>query len=491
MCGIEGVISHTLVSPELSKLAQEVQNRGEDAAGIGVIDAKGVPQIHKGLGLVRQVFQAASILEELAGHVGVAHVRYKTFGGAGLQNAQPFAARAKDGTAFVLCHNGHVLNADKIGEQLVNQGCSFESTNDAEILLKHIIHVWDTSGTAGFYEQLQNSLNSLVHKAEGGYTVVMAVSNPTQGRYLVAFKDPHGIRPGLVGLKEHAVAVSSESIALESNGYAQVRDIPQGTVVVVDESLQLFQIPLKKQCLKVCHFDMTYFSRASSFIHGRGLNDRRHELGKQVALENQDLWDKVDIVTYVPNCPQEMARAGAKVMGKLSEYKTAIEKNRYAGRVFLKESQDIREDEAERAFSIITGTVEGRVTAVFDDSIVRATNARVITRKLRDAGAKEVYWFVCTPPIKNPCHWGIDLKSHEELVAARRTPAQVCSFIEADAVRYISQQGYVRVLSEANATILEHKIAKGTFQKDVLTPLSPQNFCTHCLDGNNPNEEGL
>ena len=487
MCGIEGVISRcSQVSPELSTLAQEVQNRGEDAAGMGVITAAGIPLIHKGLGLVKQVFQEQSLFEKLSGPVGIAHVRYKTFGGAGLQNAQPFLDHARDGTVFILGHNGHIRNAESLAEGLRNQGCSFESTNDAEIMLKYVIHEWNKSTAKELHQKLHQSLQSFMNAADGGYSVVMAVAHPVEGKYLVAFKDPHGIRPGLIGKKERAVAVSSESIALESNGYRHIQDIPHGSVVIVDEELQLTHVPIKKQGLKICHFDMTYFSRASSFMNGRGLNDRRHELGKQVALENQDLWNVIDVVTYVPNCPQEMARAGAKAMGKLQEYKTAIEKNRYAGRVFLKESQNIREDEAERAFSVITGTVEGRRIAVFDDSIVRATNAKVITRKLRESGAEEVYWFVCTPPIKNPCQWGIDLKSHEELVAAHRTPEQVCSFIGADTVRYISQKGYLSVLSGADPTILEHKIKKGTFEKDVLIPLTPESFCTHCLDGRLP-----
>jgi amidophosphoribosyltransferase len=485
MCGIVGVISKNEgVSPELSKLLQEVQNRGEDTSGICTIDEKRKPHLHKKAGLTREIFDP-STLERLAGHVGVGHVRYRTFGGSGVKNAQPFYSTSDDGTRFCFGHNGHVVNGKWLTNDLVHKGFAFKSSNDAELIMNVLIDNWNSSKKETLEDRLTDATKKVMEKVTGGYFCVGGMHH-NKKQYLFAFKDPHGIRPGLIGFKDNMVAFASESNALENNGYRAITDLNPGDLVVADEHTVIsWSSVLRKSC-KACHFEFPYFSRAPSVIYGRVINDIRHHLGNTVAEENKDLWDKIDIITYAPNCPLEMARAFAESIGKLDAYKTAIEKNRYAGRVFLKESQDLREDEAERAFVILPGIVKNKCVAVIDDSIVRGTNAIIIIRKLREAGAREVYWLSCTPPIKYGCKYGVDMKTPAELVAGNRNIRQITTRLGAETVRYISMKGYFNVLCDGNQALLEDKIHRGTFNASAYRDLKPSDFCTHCLTGRKP-----
>ncbi|MCI0616358.1 amidophosphoribosyltransferase [bacterium] len=487
MCGTVGVISKKeAVSPELAKLNQEVQHRGEDTAGILTLDEKGKAHLHKKTGLVRDVFDPSKgILERLIGNVGLGHVRYRTFGGSGNKNAQPFYAEAEDGSIFGIGNNGHVVNAKKLTTDLTQKGFKFKSTNDIEHILYTLIDGWNNTEEEMLEERLKKSAKNVLEKVTGGYFCVGAL-NHKQKHYLFAFKDPLGIRPGLIGFKDNMVAFSSESNALENNGYRAITDLNPGDLVVADEHTVIsWSSALSKGC-KACHFEFPYFSRASSVIYGRVINDVRHHLGEKLAEENKDLWNKIDVITYVPNCPQEMARAFSETIGKLEKYKTAIEKNRYAGRVFLKERQDIREDEAERAFVVLPGIVTGKRVAVIDDSVVRGTNAIVIVRKLLEAGAREVYWLSCTPPIKYGCTYGIDMKTPAELAAGNRNLKQLTKYITADTVRYISMKGYFEVLCNGNRALLQDKIHRGIFNEAAYRDMKPSDFCTHCLTGVKP-----
>jgi len=486
MCGIVGVISkEASVSPELAKLSQEVQHRGEDTAGICTLEKKGKVHLHKKTGLVRDVFDPnKGILERLIGNVGLGHVRYRTFGGSGNKNAQPFYTRAEDGSIFAIGDNGHVENAKRLGRDLENR-FKFKSTNDIEHILYTLTDGWNNTEEEMLDDKLKKAVKNVLEKVSGGYFCVGAL-NHEKRNYLFAFRDPVGIRPGLIGFKDNMVAFSSESNALENNGYRAITDLNPGDLVVVDEHTVIsWSSVLRKGC-KACHFEFPYFSRASSVIYGRVINDIRHHLGKKLAEENKDLWDKIDVITYVPNSPLEMARSFAEAIGKLEKYKTAIEKNRYAGRVFLKERQELREDEAERAFVILPGIVEGKRVAVVDDSIVRGTNAIVIVRKLFEAGAREVYLLSCTPPIKYGCTYGVDMKTPEELAAGNRNIMQITKYIGADSVRYISMKGYFNVLCDGNRNLLEDKVHRGVFNGAAYRDMKPSDFCNHCLTGKKP-----
>ncbi|MFS0862738.1 amidophosphoribosyltransferase [Fredinandcohnia sp. 179-A 10B2 NHS] len=424
-CGLFGIWGH----PDAAQITyyglHSLQHRGQEGAGIVVSNGEKL-RIVKGEGLVNEVFSNGQ-LDNLHGKAAMGHVRYATAGGGGIQNVQPLLFHSQVG-GLAIAHNGNLVNANDLKHQLENQGSIFQTTSDTEVLA----HLTRRSGYTKIKDRVKNSLSML----KGAYAFIIM----TETKMLVAL-DPNGLRPLSVGRLGDAYVIASETCAFDVVGATYERDVEPGELLVItDEGMTSERFSLNTN-RAMCSMEYIYFSRPDSSINGINIHTARKNLGKQLAFEAPV---EADVVTGVPDSSISAAIGYAEASG--IPYELGLIKNRYVGRTFIQPSQSLREQGVKMKLSPVRGVVEGKRVVMVDDSIVRGTTSRRIVKMLRDAGATEVHVCISSPPIKNPCFYGIDTSTHEELIASAHSVEEIRQIIGADTLTFLSPEGLVEAI---------------------------------------------
>ena len=427
-CGVVG-ISGIENAAELAFLGlYALQHRGQEAAGIVAISPAGT-RVHKGLGLVADVFDAAR-LGELEGPAAVGHVRYSTAGGTRLENAQPFAVRYSEGD-LVIAHNGNLTNAIELRSRLVKEGAIFQTTSDSEV----IVHLVARSRHDSVDAQIDDALTHL----EGAFSLVMAVDN-----MLYAVRDPRGFRPLLLGRKGKGYVVASETCAFDIMGAQYVRDLEPGEVLKLrDGRLEsLRPLPPAGQP-SPCIFELVYFARPDSRLWGVSVDRARRAFGRQLAREHPAV---ADAVVAVPDSANSAALGFAEESG--IPFELGLLRNHYVGRTFIKPAQVDRDFGARMKYNPVREVVEGKRVVVVDDSLVRGTTCRSLVRFIREFGAREVHFRVASPPVRFPCFYGIDMPRREELIGAQLSVDEIRDALSVDSLGYLSLEGMEEAVAE-------------------------------------------
>ncbi|MDX8365175.1 amidophosphoribosyltransferase [Cytobacillus sp. IB215665] len=424
-CGLFGIWGHKDASQITYYGLHSLQHRGQEGAGIVVSDGKKLKGV-RGEGLVAEVFSGGK-LTEIQGSAAIGHVRYATAGGSGIENVQPLLFHSQKGS-LAMAHNGNLVNAMALKHQLESQGSIFQTTSDTEVLA----HLIKRSGFSTFKERVKNALSML----KGAYAFL--IMDETQ---MMVALDPNGLRPLSIGKLGDAYVVASETCAFDVVGATYERDVEPGELLIIDETgihSERFTVTMNRA---ICSMEYIYFSRPDSNIDGINIHTARKSLGKKLAYEAPI---DADVVTGVPDSSISAAIGYAEASG--IPYELGLIKNRYVGRTFIQPSQALREQGVKMKLSPVRGVVEGKRVVMVDDSIVRGTTSRRIVTMLRDAGAKEVHVRISSPPIKNPCFYGIDTSTHEELIASSHSVEEIRKIIGADSISFLSEEGLVSAI---------------------------------------------
>ncbi|WP_243387411.1 amidophosphoribosyltransferase [Bacillus kexueae] len=419
-CGVFGVWGHRDAAQITYYGLHSLQHRGQEGAGIVVSDGEKLVG-YKGLGLVSEVF-AQGQLNDLIGKAAIGHVRYATAGGGGYANVQPLLFRSQNGS-LALAHNGNLVNASGLKHQLENQGSIFQSTSDTEVLA----HLIKRSGYSSLKDKVKNALQMI----KGAYAFLIM----TETEMMVAL-DPNGLRPLSIGRLGDAYVVASETCAFDVIGAEYERDVEPGELLIIDDEGLRSERFSKNINRAICSMEFIYFSRPDSNIEGINVHTARKNLGKKLALEAPI---EADVVTGVPDSSISAAIGFAEESG--IPYELGLIKNRYVGRTFIQPSQSLREQGVKMKLSPVRKVVEGKRVVMVDDSIVRGTTSKRIVNMLREAGATEVHVRISSPPIANPCFYGIDTSTHEELIASSHSVEEIRQVIGADSLAFLSNEG--------------------------------------------------
>ena len=378
--------------------------------------------IYKGEGLVTEVFDQDK-LKNLNGNFAIGHVRYSTAGGGGLANVQPFVFRTMEGSMSI-CHNGNLVNANILKQELEDQGSIFSSTSDTEVL-GHLIKRQE----GHMIDRICASLDKL----DGAFAFLVML----EGR-IYAARDKYGLRPLSIGiLPNGAYVFASETCALDVIGAKFVRDVEPGEIVRVKDGKLLSKTYTKDSLQdKICAMEYIYFSRPDSNLDGINVHTTRKLAGKQLYYENPI---EADVVIGVPDSSISAAIGYAEASG--IPYEMGLVKNKYVGRTFIQPTQEMREQGVRMKLSAVSSIVSGKKVVMIDDSIVRGTTSKRIVRHLKDAGAKEVHVRIASPAIKFPCFYGVDTSTLEELISNKMSVDELCEYIEADSLAFISEEG--------------------------------------------------
>ncbi len=419
-CGVFGVFGHS----EASTLTQlglfALQHRGQEACGIVSSDGNELHQF-RSIGLVADVLTEEH-LRKLVGTSAIGHTRYSTSGKNTIKEVQPFSVACQHGKIAV-CHNGNLPFADEKRRELEKNGAIFSSTSDTETLLHGIARTDANS--------VNEAITQVLRETEGAFSLLFLTPNS-----LIAVRDPRGFRPLVLGKLNDAWCVASETCAFDLMDAKYVREIEAGEMLVIDENGLQSTFPFKPQKSSVCTFEHVYFSRPDSIIFGKSVNESRHKMGKRLAIEHPV---DADLVVPVPDSGVAAAVGYARQSG--INFRHAIIRNHYVGRTFIEPSQSIRSFGVRLKLNPIRDLIEGRRIILVDDSIVRGTTSKKIVQMVREAGAKEVHLRISCPPTASPCYYGVDTPDKTQLIAARMSVADVCRYIEADSLGYLSLEG--------------------------------------------------
>ena len=404
-----------------------LQHRGQESAGIAAADGSSI-RAHKDMGLITQIFREEE-LQPLSGGMAIGHTRYSTMGSSSARNAQPFLVSGEHGE-LALGHNGNVVNAAQLRDDLVNEwGCSFHSSTDSEVIANLLANAPGTD----WEERISHCMRSL----QGAFSAV-ALTNDT----LMAMRDPLGVRPMCIGKLDGGWVVASESCALDHVGAQFERELEAGEAVIIDgDGLRSFVWPGVSGRRALCVFEIIYFSRPDSVLDEKLVYTSRIAMGAQLAREHPV---EADLVIGVPDSATAAAVGFAQESG--IPYSDGLVKNRYVGRTFIEPDQRMRELGVRLKFNPLPQVVNGKRVAVVDDSIVRGTTTPHVVSLLRRAGAREVHMRVCAPPIRHPCHLGVDMATKRELLAANKTVKEIKEIIGADSLGYLSVRGLLSVV---------------------------------------------
>jgi amidophosphoribosyltransferase len=442
-CGVFGVFGHPNAAELTYYGLYALQHRGQESAGIVSSDGRQFREF-KGMGLVPQVFNG-DILHGLIGNMAVGHTRYSTTGSSHLRNAQPLTGNCLRGQ-IAIAHNGNLTNASRLRDELEARGIMFQTTVDSEVILSLLAQP-SSNGH-------ENHLVHVMRQLEGAYSLVIMTETE-----LIGVRDPHGFRPLCIGKIGDAWVLASETCALDLIHAKFVRDVEPGELVVINsEGLTSVQAFPEHQRRAFCIFEYVYFARPDSTIANRNVYKVRVEMGRQLAREHPI---EADVVVPVPdsgNC----AALGYSLESGIP-FEMAFVRNHYVGRSFLQPSQLIRDFDVRVKLNLITELVKDKRVIVVDDSIVRGTTCKTRVNNLKEAGAKEVHVLVSCPPHMNPCVYGIDFPDRSKLMAANYSLEEIRTYLNADSLHYLSQDGMVRA-----------------------TGLPKNAFCMACYDGNYP-----
>ncbi|MBI3846057.1 MAG: amidophosphoribosyltransferase [Planctomycetes bacterium] len=462
MCGIIGILGEGPVVADLYEGLHAIQHRGQDAAGIAVFGDK--MRVKKGLGLVNDIFHEAD-LAPLVGNVGIAHVRYPTVGCGDVEDAQPFYTNSPFGIS--LAHNGNVTNFRELRAELASRDLrQVNSACDAEAILNVFASGlptgdWRTEPS----EQIFAAVGEVFRRVKGSYSVVAVIANVG----LVGFRDPFGIKPLVLGERtlpsgRTDYCLASESVVLDMLEFPVRRNVKPGEAVWIDYDGLLRTKQVVEPNHHPCLFEFVYFARPDSVIDRISVSATRHRLGKSLADEWMKTGLSVDAVIPVPESARNAAMEMANALGV--PYREGLVKNRYVGRTFIMPGQKQREQSIRRKLNPIRAEFEGKDVLLVDDSIVRGSTSRKIVQMARRSGARKVYFASCSPPLRYPCLYGIDMSTRGEFIARDRTVDAVCRLIEADHLIYLPLDALERAARADNPEMTH--------------------FCNACFSGSYP-----
>lgn len=399
-----------------------LQHRGQESCGIAVSDTegpKGKVMASKGMGLVNEVFDGEK-LEKLKGNIGVGHVRYSTAGASNSQNVQPLVLNYVKGI-LMLAHNGNLVNALELRKELEYTGAIFQTTIDTEVIAYLIARERLNVGS------VEDAVKNAMKKLKGAYSLV--ISSP---RKLIGARDPFGFRPLVIGKRDNAYMLASETCALDAVGAEFVRDVKPGEIVMLDKDGITSDESMCIQKPARCIFEYIYFARPDSYVDGVSVYNSRIMAGKILAQMHPA---EADIVIGVPDSGNAAAMGFALQSG--IPYGVGFVKNSYVGRTFIKPKQSARESSVHIKLNALKEVVRGKRVVMVDDSIVRGTTSGLIVQMLKDAGATEVHVRISSPPFLFPCYFGTDVPSCDQLIAHEHTVDQICDLIGADSLGYL------------------------------------------------------
>ncbi len=419
-CGVFGIFGHN----EASTLTQlglfALQHRGQEACGIVSSDGENLHQF-RSMGLVADVL-GEDVLKTLTGASAIGHTRYSTAGRNTIREVQPFSVACRHGKIAV-CHNGNLPFAPQKRCELEKAGAIFSSTSDTETILHSIARCEA--------ENVVEAISKVLRETEGAFSLLFLTPNS-----LIAVRDPRGFRPLNLGKLKDAWCVASETCAFDLIDAEYVREIKAGEMLVISENgLQSF-FPFEEKQKSVCAFEHVYFSRPDSIIFGRSVSESRHKMGEQLAIEQPV---EADLVVPVPDSGVAAA-IGFAAQSDIT-FRHAIIRNHYVGRTFIEPSQSIRSFGVRLKLNPIRDLIQGKRIVLVDDSIVRGTTSKKIVQMVREAGAKEVHMRISCPPTVSPCYYGVDTPRKADLIAAQMSVEEVCRYIEADSLGYLSLEG--------------------------------------------------
>jgi amidophosphoribosyltransferase len=430
-CGVFGIFGH----PEAANMTYlglyALQHRGQESAGIAASDGEQV-RVSRAMGYVADTFDSQT-LGQLPGSSAIGHVRYSTAGESKLSNAQPILIDCAHGQIAV-CHNGNLVNARELREDLVRQGSIFQSNSDTEVVL----HLYARSKAA----TVEDAVVESVSQVQGAFSLVILTSDR-----LIAVRDPHGFRPLALGRLGDAVVVCSETCAMDLIGASYIRDVEPGEVLVVSAAGVRSIKPFPSAPLAHCIFEHVYFARPDSYVFGKSVNEVRTTLGRVLAREQPV---DADVVVPVPDS------GVCAAMGYAEEARIPLRmgliRNHYVGRTFIQPQASIRHFGVKVKLNPVKSILQGQRVVLVDDSIVRGTTSRKIVRMVRAAGAREVHVRISCPPTISPCFYGVDTPQRSDLIAATHSLEEIRDYVEADSVAYLSLEGLLSAVGNERGT---------------------------------------
>ena len=446
-CAVFGIYGSKDATAHAALGLHALQHRGQEAAGI-VAAGNGQFHAHREIGLVGDIFGEARVIDQLEGTMAIGHTRYSTTGKPNLRNVQPLFADLEFG-GFAIAHNGNLTNAVGIRHELVCRGCIFQSTTDTEIIV-HLMAI--SSGT------VVDRIVSALRQVDGAYSIVAVAED-----CVIGVRDPHGVRPLVLGKLGDAYILASESCAFDIIGADYVRDIDPGELVVLDENGIHSHRPFPPAQQRFCIFEYIYFSRPDSVIEGLSVYQARKQIGAELAREAPV---DVDLVVPVPDSGVPSAIGYAHEAGV--PYEMGIIRNHYVGRTFIEPSSEIRHLGVKLKHNANRAHIEGKRVVLVDDSIVRGTTSSKIVEMVRNAGAKEVHMRIASPPTKHSCFYGVDTPERDQLLASRLDIEGMRKLIGCDSLAFISMDGLYR--------------AMGARGRDPDAPA----YCDACFSGEYP-----
>jgi amidophosphoribosyltransferase len=443
MCSVVGIYGNENASKLAFYALFSMQHRGQEAAGISSTDGEKIHTI-KDRGLVTQIFKEEHF-KILKGNMAIGHTRYSTAGDDSILDAQPVFARYGLGEISIV-HNGNLVNAKEVREELIKLGAIFQTNMDTENLI-HLI-------AKNYQKQtLKERIIDAVKKIKGAFSLIILSRSK-----MFAIRDPFGFRPLSIGkLKSGGYIVASETCAFELVGAEYIRDIKPGEMITFENNeikSEIIFTPTPKQCI----FEYIYFARPDSNVFGKNVYSIRKQMGRELAKE---LPIEADMIVPVPD--SGVAAALGYAEESKIPFEMAIMRNHYVGRTFIEPTQEIRDLKVKMKLSPIKHKIKGKKLVVIDDSIVRGTTSRRIVRMLRDAGAKEVHMRIASPATIGPCYYGVDTPTKEELIASKMSVEKICKYIEANSLAYLSINGILKAINDKK-----------------------ENYCFACFDDNYP-----
>ena len=471
MCGVVGIVSKNEVASDLYEALTVIQHRGQDAAGIATSEEKRLNS-RKQLGLVREVFREHHI-QSLTGKIGIAHVRYPTAGGASRELAQPMYVNSPYGISIV--HNGNLVNTDSLCEELAETDRRHLNTNsDSEVILNIFAHeLQQIGGVQPSKEEIFEAVTRMQSRLSGAYSIIIMINNVG----LVAVRDPHGIRPLIIGKRDEDLMgaeymIASESAAIDALDFKIIDDIAAGETIFISKEGKMSRSKSQKAAKhSPCIFEYVYLARPDSVIDKVSVHKARQRMGTYLGEKILGLYPEheIDVVIPIPESSTTSANEVAKKLGL--PYREGFVKNRYIGRTFIMPKQEMRRKSVKRKLNPITMEFEGKNVLLVDDSIVRGTTSKQIVEMAREAGAKKVFFASVAPPIRFQNVYGIDMAATTELIAHQKDEDQIAEYIGADWLVYQNLEDLIRSAKEGNKEIenFETSIFDGEYLDDQVS----------------------
>ena len=471
MCGVVGIVSKNEVASDLYEALTVIQHRGQDAAGIATSEEKRLNS-RKQLGLVREVFREHHI-QSLTGKIGIAHVRYPTAGGASRELAQPMYVNSPYGISIV--HNGNLVNTDSLCEELAETDRRHLNTNsDSEVILNIFAHeLQQIGGVQPSKEEIFEAVTRMQSRLSGAYSIIIMINNVG----LVAVRDPHGIRPLIIGKRDEDLMgaeymIASESAAIDALDFKIIDDIAAGETIFISKEGKMSRSKSQKAAKhSPCIFEYVYVARPDSVIDKVSVHKARQRMGTYLGEKILGLYPEheIDVVIPIPESSTTSANEVAKKLGL--PYREGFVKNRYIGRTFIMPKQEMRRKSVKRKLNPITMEFEGKNVLLVDDSIVRGTTSKQIVEMAREAGAKKVFFASAAPPIRFQNVYGIDMAATTELIAHQKDEDQIAEYIGADWLVYQNLEDLIRSAKEGNKEIenFETSIFDGQYLDDQVS----------------------